>query len=277
MAGPKLGILAGGGDLPARLVESCQRTGREMFVIAFAGQADHPVLETVPHRRLRLGAAGQVIAALRAAGCVEVVMAGRIRRPSLKELRPDLRGTRLFARIGLKALGDDGLLRLVAAELEEEGFRLIAPQDVTRELLAEAGQIAGPAPDAQAMADIAHGRRVAKTLGGFDVGQGCVVQQGLVLALEAIEGTDAMLARAGALRRDGPGGVLVKICKPGQETRADLPAIGPATVTQAARAGLRGIAVEAGGALVIDREKLSAAAEAAGLFVIGMTDDDGRK
>jgi DUF1009 family protein len=120
------------------------------------------------------------------------------------------------------------------------------------------------------MADIDRGIQVARLLGAADVGQGCVVQQGLVLAVEAIEGTDAMLARAGALRRDGSGGVLVKLCKPGQDRRADLPTIGPDTVRNAAAAGLRGIAFEAGATILAERGVCLAAADAAGLFLLGL-------
>jgi DUF1009 family protein len=125
-----------------------------------------------------------------------------------------------------------------------------------------------------ALADIARGRAVAAALGRADVGQGCVVQQGLVLAVEAIEGTDAMLARAGALAREGPGGVLVKLCKPEQDRRADLPTIGPGTVAAARAAGLRGIAVSAGGALLVQGARTLAAADAAGLFVVGLSEDE---
>ncbi|HEY1364341.1 MAG TPA: LpxI family protein, partial [Xanthobacteraceae bacterium] len=125
-------------------------------------------------------------------------------------------------------------------------------------------------PDAQAAADIEHGLRIARALGALDIGQAVVVQQGLVLGVEAIEGTDELLGRCAALRREGPGGVLVKTAKPGQERRADRPVIGPQTVALAAAAGLRGIAVEAGAAIVIDRDEVAAAADRAGLFVVGV-------
>ena len=127
-----------------------------------------------------------------------------------------------------------------------------------------------PRPDAQALADIEHGQRLARALGALDIGQAVVVQQGLVLGVEAIEGTDALLRRCAALRREGPGGVLVKVEKPGQEQRADRPTIGPQTVALAAEAGLRGIAVEAGATIVLDRDEVVAAADRAGLFVLGI-------
>jgi DUF1009 family protein len=141
------------------------------------------------------------------------------------------------------------------------------------EALAPAGLLTKAAPDAQAMADIQRGAEVCGLLGRADVGQGCVVQQGLVLAVEAIEGTDAMLARSAGLRRDGFGGVLVKLVKPGQDKRADLPTIGPDTVRHAAAAGLRGVAFEAHATILAEREACLAAADEAGLFLLGLTSE----
>jgi DUF1009 family protein len=185
-------------------------------------------------------------------------------------LRPDWRAARFFAKIGWRALGDDGLLRAVIKELESEGFRVIGADSILAAALAPRGPLGALVPDAQAEADIAHGIGVARALGSLDIGQAVVVQQGIVLGVEASEGTDALIARCATLRRAGPGGVLVKIAKPGQERRADLPTIGLHTVTAAAAAGLSGIAVEAGATFVLDRPALAAAADHAGLFVVGI-------
>lgn len=269
---PRLGIIAGGGDLPARLVEACRRSGRPYFVLALDGHAD-PALTAgdVPHGRFRLGAAGAMLAALREAGATELVLAGRVRRPSLLGLLPDARMARFVAKVGSKAFraGDDGLLRAVSEELEAEGFRLVGAHEVMADLLGRAGPVGALRPDAEAEADIRRGVEVARALGALDVGQAVVVQQGLVLGVEAIEGTDALLDRCGALRRDGPGGVLVKLPKPQQDRRLDLPTIGPVTVERAAAAGLRGVAFQAGGVLVVDRDAVAARADALGLFVVG--------
>jgi len=162
------------------------------------------------------------------------------------------------------------LLSAIIKEFELEGFRVVGAHDILGSLLAPEGALGAIAPDAQGRADIERGLEVARALGGVDVGQAVVVQQGIVLALEAAEGTDALIERAGRLRGDGPGGVLVKAAKPGQERRADLPTVGVSTVDACARAGLRGLAIEAGMALVIDRAAVSAAADAAGLFVVGI-------
>jgi DUF1009 family protein len=272
---PKLGILAGGGELPGRLIGACRAMGRDYFVLAFEGHADAAMVGDSPHAWVRLGEAGTGIKLLKDAGCVELVMAGPVRRPTLKELRPDWRTTKFFARIGLSALGDDGLLKAVIRELEDEGFFVVGIETILTDVLAPVGVLGKHAPDEQAEADIARGVEVARGIGALDVGQGVVVQQGIVLAVEAVEGTDAMIRRCRDLRREGPGGVLVKVKKPGQERRADLPTIGLATVQAAAAAGLRGIAVEAAGTLVVGRERMVAEADAKGLFVVGITIDAG--
>ncbi len=268
--GSSLGILAGGGTLPARLIEVCRATGREVFVVAFEGQTDPASVAGVAHIWTHLGLAEQPFEALHEAGVEDLVMVGPISRPSLSELRLDRRSTRFFAKIGAKSLGDDGFLRAVIEALEEEGFRILGVDEILRDLVARIGPYGVHEPDAQAREDIDRGFAVGRALGAVDVGQAVVVQQGLVLGVEAIEGTDRLLSRCAELRRDGLGGVLVKVQKPGQERRVDLPSIGVQTVRSAAEAGLRGIAVEAGGALVIEPEAVGEAADAAGLFVVGI-------
>ena len=267
----KLGILAGSGELPRRIIAACKAGRRPYFVIAFEGQTDPETVDGSPHAWVRLGAAGKTVRTLHEADVEDVVMAGGIHRPSLAALRPDWWAARFLARTGALSLGDDGLLSSLVRELEEsEGFRSVGVNDLLPEILAASGIWGCVRPDEQAERDIVRGIAVARGLGAFDVGQAVVVQQGLVLAVEAIEGTDAMLDRCAALKREGPGGVLVKIRKPGQEERADLPTIGVRTVRGAAAAGLRGIAVEAGGAVVIDVEGTVKVADEMGLFVVGI-------
>jgi hypothetical protein len=267
---PKLGVIAGGGELPARLVAACRAEGREVFVLAITGHAEAGRLAAVPQAWIRLGEVGRGIDILKENGVGELVMAGPVRRPSLRDLCPDWRTARFFARLGVKALGDDGLLKAVIGELESEGFRVVAVHSILGDLLAESGVWGCHQPDDQAMADIERGLAVASGLGALDVGQAVVVQQGIVLGVEAAEGTDRLLARCGELRRNGPGGVLVKVAKPGQEKRVDLPTIGVETVKNSAAAGLRGVAVEAGAAIVVNRPEVVAEADAAGLFVCGV-------
>ena len=268
--GGRLGIIAGGGGLPRRLIESCHAAGRDIFVLALTGAAEPATIRDVSHAWCRLGAAATGLALLRQNHVSELVLAGGIQRPSLAALRPDWRAAKLLARIGYRTLGDNGLLSAVVKELEGEGFRVIGPDQLLDRALAPEGPISRVQPDAQAEADIERGLRVARALGALDIGQAVVVQQGLVIGVEAIEGTDELLRRCAMLRRDGPGGVLVKVEKPDQEHRADRPTIGPRTVELAAQTGLRGIAIEAHSTIVLDRDEVVEAADRAGLFVVGI-------
>ncbi len=270
---PKLGIIAGGGDFPAQIIAACQRQDRPFFVLALEGQADHPSVEASPHAWVRLGAAAETERILRAEGVEEVIFAGHVRRPSLREIRPDARAAKVLLKATMKAWGDDSLLGAIIKEFEKSGMRVVGVDSILSELLAPKGPLGRHRPDKDAERDIARGIEVAKGLGALDVGQSVVVQQGIVLGVEAIEGTDALIRRCGELRRDGPGGVLVKLVKPGQDRRVDLPTIGVETVRAAEAAGLRGIAVQAGGAQILDRPGVAAAADATGLFVVGIEID----
>jgi DUF1009 family protein len=265
-----LGVIAGGGSLPLRVAAAAAGRGRRVFIVGLEGFADPAELAPFPHAFARIGAGGTIIGLLREAGVRDLVLAGQVKRPGFFDLRPDAAGAALLARIGKAAFfgGDDTLLRAVGRVLEEEGFRLVGAHEVLAGGTAPEGVWTRTAPAPEHEADIFRGVQVARALGRLDVGQAVVVQQGLVLGVEAIEGTDAMLARVGRLRRPGPGGVLVKLLKPGQDARLDMPMIGPATVHNCAAAGLAGIAVEAGRTLVTDTAALVAAADANGLFVV---------
>jgi len=269
-----LGILAGGGPLPGLVAAAACAAGRAVFLVGLEGFAESAVLAPYPHGYARLGAAGRILQLLRERDCRELVLVGPVRRPSLFDFRPDAEGARILARIGRAAFaGDDGLLAALVKVLAEEGFRVLGAHEILTEALAPAGLLTLTAPDAGAMADLARGMEVLRALGAADVGQACVVQQGIVLAVEAVEGTDAMLARSARVARPGPGGLLVKLAKPGQDRRADLPTIGPRTVRAAAAAGLRGIAFEANGTLLTDRRAMVETADAAGLFLLGVEPD----
>lgn len=271
-----LGIIAAGGEMPVRLAKDVLATGRGVFIVAIREFADAALYAGLPHAVVRLGAGGALIEAFRNAGVRDLVILGRARRPSLLGLLPDAWMAGALARLGRDFMtgGDDTLLRGVTRLLEAEGFSVRGAHEVREGLAAPAGLLAGPAPDAAQQADIARGVAVLRALGPVDVGQACVVQQGLVLAVEAIEGTDAMIARAGGLRREGPGGVLVKLPKPGQDLRLDMPTIGPATVAAAAAAGLAGIAIQAGATLLAERAITLREATAHGLFIIGLNSEN---
>lgn len=271
-AAPKLGIIAGGGAAPRYLIEACQKLGRAFYIICLEGQADNGLGEGLPHTWLPLGAAAKLKTLAESERLKEIVMIGRVRRPSLLEIKPDWLALKVLTKIGMSMLGDDALLRAIGKTMEEEaGIRVIGVQDVFKDLLTPEGQLGSVAADDEAQKDIARGITVAKALGELDVGQSVIVQQGMVLGVEAIEGTDALIGRAAGLKREGVGGVLIKIAKPQQDNRYDLPTIGPDTINAMSKAGLRGVALEAGRSLLIERERTIAAANESGIFIVAQS------
>ncbi len=267
----KLGIIAGGGSIPKKLIDFCKENGRDYFVLAIEGNADKNLIdESIPHQWIRIGQAGTGFKRFHEEKVEDVVMIGTIRRPSFFDLVPDFRTAAFFAKIGMKSIGDDGILRALVKEIESEGMLVKGVHEVLPEILVKEGVMGKHKPDKQAMEDIKRGIEVAETLGRLDVGQAVVVQQGLVLGVEGIEGTDELIRRCGEYRRKGDGGVLVKLRKPQQDMRIDLPTIGPRSVYRAKESGLRGIAVHAGNGLIVDEEETIKAADKEGLFIIGV-------
>lgn len=272
----KLGLIAGGGALPAEVADHCRRAGRDYFVIRLKGFAG-PEMAQHPGADVGLGQLGKCFRLLRREGCKAICFAGLVSRPDFSTLVPDLRGmAALPGVIAAARKGDDALLRRIVQEFEKEGFKVEGAHDVEGGLTLPAGPLGRHEPAPEHQADIARALAVAREIGRLDVGQGAVVCDGLVLAVEAQEGTDAMLRRVAELPQAIRGsperrrGVLAKAPKPIQETRIDLPTIGLGTVQRAARAGLAGIAGEAGRLLVVDREQVMEMADDLGLFVYGV-------
>lgn len=264
-----IGIIAGGGSLPQKLAYACENKGMEVFIIAFEGQTDPAVVEGRGHMWTRLGASAQAIAALRSHNICDLVFIGSMRRPTLAELRPDIQTAKIFARIGMKAIGDNDLLGLLRDYLAEEGFAIRGIQEFADDLLAPQGAFGRFAPGRADWADIQRGFEASQILGAADIGQSVIVQEGIVLGVEASEGTDELIRRCKHLHRKGRGGILVKTCKPQQDRSLDLPTIGPETVKEAAQAGLAGIAVHAQQSLVIDIQKVAEIADQNRIFVVG--------
>ena len=272
MAASRLGIIAGGGPLPGLIARACKGEGRDVMVIAFEGETDPATCTGVSHRWLGLGAVGALIKALKQADCCEVVLAGSIRRPSFSSLKLDLRGMRLVGRFAsARGKGDDALLSFVVEELEAEGFTVVGADNLIGTLCAPVGVIGQRPPDADAERDIAIGIEAARALGAHDIGQAVVVQAGRVLGVEGVEGTDGLIERCAAFQQPGPGAILIKMKKPGQERRADLPTIGAATIERLAEAGFRGVAVEAGETLILQRAAAVARADEHGVFMVGVS------
>jgi UDP-2,3-diacylglucosamine hydrolase len=272
-----LGIIAGAGELPVAIARTLHEDGRRVFVLALDGIADTPGLNEFPHAWASLGDVGAAIRLLREAGCSEVTLAGRVARPDFSKLKLDGLGAQYIPRILAAALkGDDALLRAVVSMLEKQGFRVTGTSDITRALLAPAGVLGRFEPGTEQMADMRHGFKVVSALGALDVGQAVAVAGGLVLAVEAAEGTDAMLKRVAGLPVALRGsmtarrGVLVKGVKPHQDRRIDLPVIGVRTIELACTAGLAGVALQPEAVLILNRPRVIELADNAGLFVYGM-------
>lgn len=266
----KLGVIAGGGDVPALLLNSCDRQGIEVFVVGFEDQTDPNLMRGYPHLWTRLGAASQVLETFKKHNIQDVVLIGSIRRPTLKELKPDLRTTAFFARIAFKAMGDNDLLGAVREELESEGIKIHGVHEFAQDLLMPSGILGAYKPKKIDLVNIEHGLKISQELGRLDIGQSVIVQEGIVLGVEAIEGTDQLISRCAHLSRKGRGGVLIKTCKPQQDKDFDLPTIGPETIRNAYKSGLAGVAVQYGSALLIHREEVLRLADEYKMFVVGV-------
>ncbi len=274
-----LGIIAGGGDLPRAVAQSARADGRPVYVIGLLGSLgeNEAWVKAFPHEFASPGAPGQAFKSFRRENISEILLAGKVDRPRFSDLKLDARGVLLLPRaIRAARQGDDALLRFLVTMFEEEGFHAVGVAEAAPGLVCGEGTLGRLQPDDDNRADMTRGFAVVKALGALDVGQAAVVCEGLTLAVEAAEGTDRMIARIGTLRealRGTPGqkrGVLVKALKPTQDARTDMPVIGIATLEAVAAAGLAGIGLEAGGALIMDKQAVAAKADALGLFVTGV-------
>lgn len=276
-----LGIIAGAGELPIAIARTLHEDGRPVFVLALDGIADAREFNEFPHASASLGDVGAAVRLLKEAGCSEVTLAGDVARPDFSKLKLDDLGAQYIARIVAAALkGDDALLRAVVSMFEKQGFRVTGTSDITRGMLAPTGALGRFIPEPEALADIRRGFKVITALGALDIGQAAVVAGGLVLAVEAAEGTDAILKRVAGLPATLRGsmtarrGVLVKAMKPHQERRVDLPVIGARTIELASAAGLAGVALQPESVLILNRPRVIELADNAGLFVYGMSEPD---
>ena len=268
---PKLGIIAGAGGLPGQIAAACRETGKEHCILAFEGSADAGLLGESEVTWIQMAKISKAFEEARKAGIKEIVMVGNIPRPSVRDLMRDPRSAKFILKVGSRFLGDDNILSAVVKELEEtEGFKVLSPDIFLENILARSGAYGSFGPDTETMADIDRGIEVVEALGRLDVGQAVIIQNGLVVGVEAAEGTDKLINRCSEFIQEGlPGGVLVKASKPAQERRVDLPAVGISTVKRASKAGLRGIAVEVDRTLIIDQVEMINVANRAGIFIFG--------
>lgn len=266
--GGPLGLIAGNGVFPLLVARGARDAGVSVVAVAHVGETEDALTGLVDACTwIRVGELGRIIKTFKQAGCTRAVLAGGIKKARLfSGFRPDLRGAAFLARV--RSLHDDRLLRGIADELESEGITVIASTEYLPSLLPAAGSITRRSLKSREKSDVAFGLRVAKAVGAFEIGQTVVVKNGLVLAVEAVEGTDAAIRRGGQLSRGGA--VVVKVSKPGQDLRFDVPAVGPETIRLMAEVGATALALEAGRTILLERDELVAAAERAGIAVVAV-------
>ena len=273
-----VGLIAGGGAMPFAVADCMRARGVQPVLFALKGACDPEAVARFRHHWISVGQVGRAIKLFRAENCRDLVFIGTLVRPALSEVRLDWTTLRVLGRVWAAFRGgDDHLLSGIGRILEQDGFRMVGIKDVAPDLLMPEGCLTRTAPDPNAAGDIARGREVLAALSPFDIGQAAVVIDGHVVGVEDIEGTDGLLARVARLRKEGRiraktmRGVLVKAPKRGQDLRFDLPTIGSRTIEGAAAAGLAGIAIIAGNTIVADPQAMIEAADAAGLFVTGLS------
>ena len=276
-ASPPVGLICGAGDFPCAVAAALTKAGRGVFLIGLRGSAGAGI-EAFPHAYVGVAELGRLFELIAARGIREIAVIGAIVRPDISELRPDLGAVKFLPEaVRLLRGGDNSVLSGVTRFLEGRGLTVRGVHDLAPHLLAGEGALTPRAPDAAARADIKAARACLAALAPHDIGQALIIAKGRIVALEAAEGTDAMIQRvadlrtAGRLRLKGRAGILVKAPKQGQDLRVDLPAVGPRTIEAAAKAGLAGIAVAARGVLILDEAKTIRAAADAGLFLFGFS------
>jgi DUF1009 family protein len=268
-----LGLIAGGGTFPFLVADRAREQGRSVVAIGYANNTDPALGDHVDEfHQLKLGQLGKAISLFRKAGVDEVVMAGPINKAGALSMRPDLRAAKLV--LGLKRRGDDSLLRAIMREFAAEDMPVIPPQRIVPELLTPPGLLSARKPTKREWADIRYAWPLVKALGEMDIGQTVIVRDSMVVAVEAMEGTDEAIRRAGLLARKKL--VVVKAFKPGQDDRVDMPAAGAGTIEVMQRAGAGCLALEAGRSLLFDREEAVRAADASRIAIVGVSEDDFR-
>ena len=265
----KLGIVMGGGGLPSHLIDACSQNKWPYFILALRGQADPRAVEGHPHVWASVGRPRSALARLRAENVTDIVMVGYVSRAALLTWRWDLMALQLLLKLGCKLFTEDSLLRDVIHFIESQGFRVRSVTEVCPDLKMPAGVLGKIAPDASLKKLIDIGIFLAKEEGARDVGQAVIVTEDGQSFKEGSQGTDALIRTYSALRNPLIRGILVKVCKPQQDRRIDLPTIGIDTIKNAADAGLAGVVMEAGDGLILDQKQIIQYANTLGLFLYG--------
>lgn len=270
----RVGIIAGRGELPINLAVNLKKRGQDPFLLLVKGEASPEDYAGFPFETIAITKVGKFLKILERENCQRVTMAGPVARPDFKNIFPDLEGMKLLARIGSSVTkGDDGLMRAISSYIEDKGFELVGVHELNTEFLIKTGAMGAIHPNEDDMADIGEGVRIVQAIGALDIGQAVIIRNGYVLGVEAAEGTEKLVERCGEFSWDQPAGVLVKMAKPGQDLRADMPTIGPDTIRQVTKAHLRGLAIEADRCLIVGKEEVFRLADEAGLYLYGIATD----
>ena len=267
---PKLAIIAGNGSIPFYLIEECKKIGRAYCLIIIEGHGKELSEKYDPDYIVSLSKMGRAVKYVKNIGIKHILMVGGVKRPSLKNIIPDLWTAKFLTTISSKVSGDNSVLSKLTKALEKEGFIIIAPEEILPKLICPKGSLGKVKPNKQNNEDILTGYKIAKTIGAHDIGQSIIIENGLVIAVEAAEGTDTMIKRSLNLKKEKKAGVLIKVIKPMQDRRIDRPVIGIDTIKAAKKAGLDGIALESNEILIINYSDVVLYADAEGLFVEGI-------
>jgi DUF1009 family protein len=266
----KIGILAGKGLLPSLIYQGCVKKGLECSIIGLSGQFSSDLFANIPHKVLPMHSISKIINEFKANGVTHIALAGKVKRANLGKLLFDKKGSQLFSLILKRGLQDNNILTSVILFLENEGFKIIPSDELAANITASTGSLGRVSPDASAIRDIKNGAHILKSIASYDIGQALIIQSGLILGVEAAEGTDALIKRCAALQQEGqPPAILVKIVKPKQDKRIDLPCVGVDTIKNLAQANMRGIAVQSGNCILLDSDAIQKTADASGIFVYG--------
>lgn len=267
----KVGIIAGDGYLPLQVYEACIKNDIPNEVISLENETNLELFKKVSHHIFPVYKISKILKFMKNAGITHVTFAGKVRRTEISRLLLDIKGAKLFASILKNGLADNSILTTILNFIEREGFQVVAPEQIAKDIVLCKGAITKIKPNKSAIEDIKQGQRILRSVASLDVGQSLVIQNGLILGVEAAEGTDELIKRCGEIQqKDGDKPILIKICKPTQDTRVDLPCIGPNTIECANKYGIRGIVAEAGKTLVLDLKQTKDLANKFKIFIYGI-------
>ncbi|MBL4908183.1 MAG: UDP-2,3-diacylglucosamine diphosphatase LpxI [Sneathiella sp.] len=268
----RVGIIAGRGDLPLSLANNLKKQGQDPFLLLVKGEALPSDYTDFSHEIIAITKVGKFLKILKKEKCSRVTLAGPVARPDFKNILPDMEGLKLLAKISTSvSKGDDGLMRAISSYIEEKGFQLVGAHELNTEFLADAGPLGTILPNEDDLLDIKEGIRITQAIGALDIGQAVIIRNGYVLGVEAAEGTEKLIERCAEFAWEKPAGILVKLAKPEQDLRADMPAVGPDTILQIVSSGLRGLAIEADRCLIVRKDEVIRLANEKGVFLYGVS------